>query len=138
MAFDNLLNNTNNEDLQKKQLVAQALRRQEYNRRYQARLRSITKLLTLEKRIDANLIYVIGYIKKKYSAEYDNYVEPEEAPVVTNPAFNNWVLLSGAEYKSIKEAFELSGLGQYMTLEDFSVLFNQNYKENNRGRYTKH
>lgn len=121
-------------------LMIQALKRQEYNRRYQAKLRQVAKLATLERKIDNNLNYVLGYIKRKYAVEYANYVEPtpEQPKPVIDAGFSNWLILSANEYKSANEAFELSGLSDHMTIKEFTRLFSQYYNENNSGRYIKY
>lgn len=141
MDFNKILDTVTPED--RDSLTVQALKRQEYNRRYQAKLRERSKLITLEKKIDANLQFVIGYIKRKYASEYDAWVEPAPEsvkPKVVSPAdeaFNNWLILSSNEYKSPGEAFELSGLSGWMDTMQFSQRFDQHYKENNKGRFSK-
>lgn len=137
MAFDELLANNTNDDIKQSALLAQALKRQEYNRQYQAKLRQTTKLLTLEKKIDANLDHVLGYIKTRYGKEYAAWAKPVEVTKSVDPVFSNWLLLSSSEYKSIKEAFEVSGLSNSMNIKEFTKLFNDYYKENNTGKYVK-
>ena len=138
--FNKILETTSNDE--KDSLTIQALKRQEYNRQYQARLRERAKLITLERKIDANLQFVIGYIKEKYSAEYKSYTKSVEQEPTVKPevdrAFNNWLLLSAQEYKSVQDAYEVSTLSEHMSIKEFSKLFEKHYKQNNRGRYTKY
>ena len=94
MAFDELLANNTNDDIKQSALLAQALKRQEYNRQYQAKLRQTTKLLTLEKKIDANLDHVLGYIKTRYGKEYAAWAKPVEVTKSVDPVFSNWLLAS--------------------------------------------
>lgn len=135
MAFDDIINKTDDE---KDALIQQALRKQEYNRNYQRRLREVAKLATLERKIDDNLNHVLGYIKSKYSKEYKAWTKPVKTdPLARNVAFDNWVLLSANEYKGIKEAFELSGLKGALSIDQFEDLFRQNYKQKDSGGYIK-
>lgn len=137
MSFDDLINLTPDEE---QTLLKQALKKQEYNRNYQRRLRVAAKLATLERRIDANLDHAIGYIKTKYAKEYEAWTKPVEAVErFTSAAFDDWVTLSAPSYRSIKEAFDLSGLRGTLTLDQFEELFRRHYKQqNNSGSYTKH
>lgn len=139
MDFDKLLDTTS--PIEKDRMLKQVLKRQEYNRRYQAKLRQRAKEITLERKIDDNIEFVLAYVKRKYSYEYDNFAAPiidSEANAVVPGAFTNWVTLSANEYKSIDEAFDVSGLNNELTIEQFSELFLQNYKENNSGGFTKY
>ena len=137
MAFDDILDNNTNEEIKQNSLLAQAIKRREYNKQYQARLRQTSKMLTLEKKIDANLNHVIGYIKTRYPKEYAAWVKPVKAVVYSNSFFDNWLLLSAGEYKSIKDAFEVSGLAEHVTIKEFTKLFEQYYQETDSGSYTK-
>lgn len=137
MAFDDIIKNSTDHDIKRDHLITQALKRQEYNRNYQAKLRNVSRLITLEKRIDAELDHVLGYIKTKYAKEYEAWVAPVKYEPPANQAFTNWLILSADEYKSIKEAYEVSGLDNDMILSRFSSLFKYYYEENNRGRWIK-
>lgn len=139
MDFQKIINTTSS--LEKDKLLNQVLKRQEYNRQYQRKLRERSKLVTLEKKIDDNLNFVIGYIKRKYAEEYAAWVEPveiAEVVVTTNQPFLDWFVLAAQEYKSIKEAYQLSGLDNSMTFEEFEELFNQRFKQNDKGKYTQY
>lgn len=133
MSFDDIVANDTAQDIKKDAMMAQALRRQEYNRQYQQRLRNVTRLLTLEKRVDADIQHVIGYIKRKYAKEYADYVEPVAPATLTNPRFDDWVVLSAKQYKSKKEAFELSRLGEHMAFGEFSKFFDQYFNKSAKG-----
>lgn len=138
MAFDDILT-TASED-QKQSLIQQALKKQEYNRNYQRKLRVAAKLATLESKIDENLDHVIGYIKRKYDDQYTNYVEPvavANAAPAHYQSFANWVLLSADEYRDATQAFEFSMLGEDMTYKDFNDLFVQHYSKGDDGKMHK-
>ncbi len=138
--FNKILDTTTPEI--KDSLTIQALKRQEYNRHYQAKLRARAKFITLEKKVDANLQYVIGYIKRKYADEYEQYKTPAEVKISTivepeNQNFKDWLILSRNEYKSAKHAYELSGLDKYMQFKDFKKLFDKYYGEIGDNKYAK-
>jgi len=142
MSFDEILDNDTSQEYKRNKLVAQALKRQEYNRQYQKRLRQAARFLTLERKIEANLDFVIRYIKKNHSKEYSNYVEPvvKSEPVAdTIPVFDTWLLLSASEYKSVEEAYELSRLNDHkVDIKEFTKMFEQYYKKNNKGKYIRY
>lgn len=135
--FDDVLETTSPEF--EDSLRVQALKRREYNRRYQAKLRQQAKLLTLEKKIDDNVDYVIGYIKRKYQKEFDAYVEGDTSKKkLTLPVeFENWLIVSGQTYSSPRDAYEVSGLNQVMKSKKFTDLFLQCFIVDDQGTYHK-
>lgn len=134
MTFNKILETVTDE--QRNSMTDQVLKRREYNRKYQAKLRSKMKLATLHKKIDNNLDEVIAYIHTNYANEYESW-QPKTHDVI-NSYFSNWVLLSAIDYPSINNAYELSGLSDRVSFVDFSRWFLMYYKENNSGGYTKH
>lgn len=134
MSFDEILNRATTDE--KDALMKQALKKQEYNRNYQRRLRARAKLATLESRIDNNLQYVLGYIKRKYAEEYAAYVEPVQE--VISPAFIDWfTMFAQPEYKSAKEAYDISSIKKSLSFDEFAPLFERGFKKNNKGKYIK-
>lgn len=136
MSFDDIINKATTEN--KDHLIKQALKKQEYNRNYQRRLREAAKLATLERKIDANLHHVFRYIKTNYADAYADYVVPvQDIKPVSNPAFDNWLLLSAEEYKSIQYAFDVSSLEQHMSFDEFSELFEDHFKPTKQKTFAK-
>lgn len=135
MTFNKILETVTDE--QRNSMADQVLKRREYNRKYQAKLRSKMKLANLHKKIDNNIDDVIAYIHTNYADKYAAW-QPKKPHEVIDRAFTNWVLLSASDYPSIEQAFELSGLGDHINFNDFSRWFSKNYYENNSGGYTKY
>lgn len=134
MSFEDILNKATVEE--KESLMKQALKKQEYNRNYQRRLRAFAKLATLERRIDDNLQHVLGYIKKKYADQYAAYVEPVQE--VINPAFMDWYhMFAQPEYKSVKEAYEISSIKDSLSFDEFKPLFERGFEKTNKGFFKK-
>lgn len=127
MSFDDIL--AKKSESEKQGLIKQALKKQEYNRNYQAKLREAAKLATLERKIDDNLDHVLRYIKKHYAIEY-KAIKPIK-PVVEkleDSAFTNWLVLSQPRYRSIQYAYDVASLD--MSLDEFTKLFKQYFKIN--------
>ena len=135
MTFNKILETVTDE--QRNSMSEQVIKRREYNRKYQAKLRSKMKLANLHKKIDNNIDDVISYIHTRYADKYKAW-QPDQQPDVIDGAFSNWVLLSASDYPSIEQAFELSGLGDRIKFNDFSQWFLQYYYENNSGGYIKY
>ncbi len=136
--FDKILNTTSPGD--RDNLMGQALKRREYNRRYQAKLREVARFATLERRVDQNLDYVIGYIKRKYADEYKAYVLPKHKKTAIEPdkpALTNWLIMARPLYKSKVEAYEVAGVAKTVTLKEFEHFFDRYYVENDRGEWVQ-
>lgn len=135
MTFNKILETVTDE--QRNAMADQVLKRREYNRKYQAKLRSKIKLANLHKKIDNNIDDVIAYIHIQYADKYNAW-QPSQMRDVIDESFSNWVLLSAGDYPSIENAYELSGLSDRVKFADFSRWFMQNYYENNSGGFTKY
>lgn len=136
MSFDDILETVT--DIQHKSMADQVLKRREYNRRYQAKLRAKIKLDNLHKKIDNNIDDVIAYIHMQYADRYTSWQPAQaEQQEVIDQAFKNWVLLSARDYSSIDQAFEFSSLSDRISFDNFKRWFLMFYKENNSGGYTK-
>lgn len=135
MTFNKILETVTDE--QRNSMAEQVIKRREYNRKYQAKLRSKVKLANLHKKIDNNIDEVISYIHARYADKYNAW-QPDKPREIIDEAFSNWVLLSASDYSSIEQAFEFSGLSDRIKFDDFSRWFLQNYYENNSGGYIKY
>jgi len=113
-----------------KTLLEQAINKRNYNRAYQAKLRLTAKQLTIERKIDNDVLHAIGYIKSKYALELKNYEQltadilNAQAKSVVPVIFQNWLLVCGANYKDAEQAHSVSDISKDMPLDQFTKLFN--------------
>jgi len=126
MSFDKILATISEDD--QGAMLKQAMNKRDYNRKYQARLRVTAKQLTLERKIDSNVLHAIGYIKDRYAYElknYDKLVQQRVEPLEPVPhAFSNWLLVGARSYKDAADAYSVSSANDSMTLKEFTKLFN--------------
>jgi len=126
MSFDKILATISEDD--QRAMLQQAINKRDYNRKYQSKLRVVAKQLTLERKIDTDVLHTISYIKSRYAYElknFDKLLQQRVEPLEPVPhAFSTWMLVCAGVYKDATDAYSVSSANDSMTLKEFTKLFN--------------